>query len=439
MNCSDAREQLSALLDAGAPAGLQGELTDHVDGCVACRAELEALAAAGELVHRGLRVAEAAAPDGYFDNLWPQINKRLEEEPQGRDAMSMSMSESGKGGPDGPTNGAVDDKSGLHDIRDLARNTLERRAQTQPEEVDEQLMDTSSPVSLGQVVLPKRAREITSGGSAGRRSVLPLIIGGVLVASLGAAAAVVVLKTMESKSDQETPGMIAATNAGGVTVSDPGADVIGGGGPAAEAKPEVNAIAADEVTADDDDGDSVTAAPDKTAGSKADKGPARTAKKPRDRKGRQLAARKGAGDKKPAVKKPAARKAAAKAGGGGKKDEIDNLLDVAAFGGSRTDDSDSGGGGGGPDLPKKLSRSQVTTTLRKLNSRVQRCYHRLKQKGTVQIKLKINSTGHVGSAKATGKFGGTPTGSCVSKVVRSAKFPRFSGPSMSLTYPFLLI
>ena len=51
----------------------------------------------------------------------------------------------------------------------------------------------------------------------------------------------------------------------------------------------------------------------------------------------------------------------------------------------------------------------------------------------------INPSGRVSSAQVTGKFAGTPTGTCVASAVKGASFPRFKGQAMSgIDYPFML-
>jgi len=76
--------------------------------------------------------------------------------------------------------------------------------------------------------------------------------------------------------------------------------------------------------------------------------------------------------------------------------------------------------------------------MRAVSPRVSACYERFKAPGTVKVKVSIANTGVVTKSRATGKFAATDTGACVAKAVSQASFPEFAGPSMSLTYPFLL-
>ena len=52
------------------------------------------------------------------------------------------------------------------------------------------------------------------------------------------------------------------------------------------------------------------------------------------------------------------------------------------------------------------------------------------------VNVVIGKTGKVTSATVSGKFAGTPTGSCVEKAVKSASFPPSDG--LQTPYPFQL-
>jgi hypothetical protein len=52
------------------------------------------------------------------------------------------------------------------------------------------------------------------------------------------------------------------------------------------------------------------------------------------------------------------------------------------------------------------------------------------------VNVVILKSGKVGSATVTGKFAGTPTGSCVEKAVKGAAFPPSDG--LTTPYPFNL-
>ena len=76
--------------------------------------------------------------------------------------------------------------------------------------------------------------------------------------------------------------------------------------------------------------------------------------------------------------------------------------------------------------------------MRSVKGRVQGCYDQYKVPGMVQVSVTIGSNGRVSNASVTGKFAGTPTGACVAGAVRGAKFDRFKGGALTITYPFVL-
>ena len=124
----------------------------------------------------------------------------------------------------------------------------------------------------------------------------------------------------------------------------------------------------------------------------------------------------------------------------GNDDEIDNIL------GSLDKKKDDGGGGGGSepkkDLPKKLGKSTVQSTIRKYNGRINACAKNDNSgglSGTVWVGFKVASSGRVQSASVkSAKFKGTDVGNCVTKVVRGMKFPA-AQESLSISkYPFIL-
>jgi hypothetical protein len=59
------------------------------------------------------------------------------------------------------------------------------------------------------------------------------------------------------------------------------------------------------------------------------------------------------------------------------------------------------------------------------------------QSGIATAKIAVSgSTGRVTSVDVSGQFAGTPVAACVSREVGKAKFPKFSQPSFSVTFPF---
>ena len=70
------------------------------------------------------------------------------------------------------------------------------------------------------------------------------------------------------------------------------------------------------------------------------------------------------------------------------------------------------------------------------NRRSRNCYALYKHAGLAMVNVIIAKSGKVASAVVTGKFAGTPTGSCVESAVKSASFPPSDG--LTTPYPFTL-
>ena len=92
-----------------------------------------------------------------------------------------------------------------------------------------------------------------------------------------------------------------------------------------------------------------------------------------------------------------------------------------------------------PAAPKGLTRGQVSRGMRMANRGVSGCRKRFQQVGVVTVRATIGNTGRVTRATTAGSFAGTPVGQCVLAMVRgSCRFPVFSGPPVTVKYPFVL-
>ncbi len=91
-------------------------------------------------------------------------------------------------------------------------------------------------------------------------------------------------------------------------------------------------------------------------------------------------------------------------------------------------------------LPERLTRSQVSAGMKRASGAVARCRTVHDRVGLVTISVTISgATGRIGKGSALGPLGSSPVGACVLKAVkRSATFPQFSGPAMTIKYPFIL-
>ncbi len=88
----------------------------------------------------------------------------------------------------------------------------------------------------------------------------------------------------------------------------------------------------------------------------------------------------------------------------------------------------------GPKLPSKPSRDDVLRTLRKVQPAVQECAKG--QSGVAMADIVVASSGRVKNVRVT-RVKGAVAG-CVARAVRKARFPKFSSPEFSVSFPFRL-
>jgi predicted Zn finger-like uncharacterized protein len=98
--------------------------------------------------------------------------------------------------------------------------------------------------------------------------------------------------------------------------------------------------------------------------------------------------------------------------------------------------------GGGEEAPKPavklvtLTQRDIVTAMKGVQPKVQACANQFKVPGTAMATISVASGGKVSLAKVTGKFAGTPTGSCVEAAAKSARFPACQ--PMNFPWPFTL-
>lgn len=97
-----------------------------------------------------------------------------------------------------------------------------------------------------------------------------------------------------------------------------------------------------------------------------------------------------------------------------------------------------GGGGGGadPGLPNQPSRSQVRRAMGSVSGQVMACRALVDSTTRVNATVVVSNSGAVQSASVSG--GSPQLQQCVQRAVRRARFPRFSEPTFTVTYPFVL-
>ena len=102
------------------------------------------------------------------------------------------------------------------------------------------------------------------------------------------------------------------------------------------------------------------------------------------------------------------------------------------------------GGGGEEPKPKKptaaalpaLSQTDIVSAMKAVQPRVKECYNQYKVPGIANVSISVSKGGRIASASVTGKFAGTPSGTCVEAAAKTAKFPPCE--AMSFPWPFQL-
>ena len=125
-----------------------------------------------------------------------------------------------------------------------------------------------------------------------------------------------------------------------------------------------------------------------------------------------------------------------------KKSEAASLLSSLKKGGkgsssaSATPDTKS-------NLPARLGRSDILSTVRKNQSGINQCKAKLNpgdSRVRVSVRLKIEKSGDVSNVECLDPAGykGSPLEGCMKSRVKRFKFPAFSGSPMSIKLPFIL-
>ena len=321
------------------------------------------------------------------------------------------------------------DGSGLIDIRAMAGGNIGGSAG------DDELGDLgtyAAPVSAAPVLLP-------SVDDDRPKWLMPLIIG--MAATLFLMIGVVLFLLMRKP---DAP-VVAANTAAPATTAPAGA--AKGPTPAAaavekKAEPAAEKKADPAAAATPAADEEQKAAPAKTAA----KAPASKASATKRKKTStpKAAARKSD----PILSEPAPRKKTTKQKSG-KRDELDDLIDGAMSGKKKKKRAASKPTttrkaaaakpvASNSNLPETLSRNDIQGGMRGIKGKVQGCYDRFKVPGLASVQITIGRAGKVTATKVKGVFASTPTGACVQKAAKGARFPKFKGTPITITYPFIL-
>jgi hypothetical protein len=87
-------------------------------------------------------------------------------------------------------------------------------------------------------------------------------------------------------------------------------------------------------------------------------------------------------------------------------------------------------------LPLTPTREQVVAGFEAIQPELVQCA--AGKHGVAQISATIAGSGRISYALVGGKFQGTVEGSCMARVVRGARFPQFSQPTLKVSYPVSL-
>lgn len=133
---------------------------------------------------------------------------------------------------------------------------------------------------------------------------------------------------------------------------------------------------------------------------------------------------------------PSPKPAAKKDDGGGV--DVDCILDPSKCGGSKKSSSKKPAASSDPNLPDKLSSSDIKAGIAPVKNAAKACgsKHGAKPGESVRVRISISgSSGTVSSATAQGEHKGTPLGNCVAAALKQAKFKKFKSSSMGAIYP----
>lgn len=343
-----------------------------------------------------------------------------------------------------------DEDSGLHDIRSLARGTIQRVSKERPV-VDED--EISQIAKRPSAVLATPGHEVVTttpvatsasaaspGAPAKRRSPLPIVIVGALAAAGGAFAATKFLSKPAPAPAVAAPSELAPTPTEPVVTPQPVVTPGGATDPALVAGTEAATIppTVPPPTGTPAEGDKAEKAEkhktekkteDKSVAKDADK----TAPKDGEKAGEASTAAAGATPAVAAATPPAAE---AKKPAPGSLDELLN----EASGPAQAPTEAAPAAPEDDTLPEKISRDDVRTGMQGVKNQVQACYDQYKVSGTYMVKLTIDPSGAVKSADyvTDGDTAKLESGTCVVGAVKMATFKKWRGASLSLTYPFKL-
>jgi len=87
------------------------------------------------------------------------------------------------------------------------------------------------------------------------------------------------------------------------------------------------------------------------------------------------------------------------------------------------------------NLPEQLDQPDIIVGMKGVSGKVTGCNDTYRVAGAFKIKVTVGPDGNVTAATAQPPMAGTPTGSCVEKAVRAAKFKK-TKRAITFNYPY---
>jgi len=88
--------------------------------------------------------------------------------------------------------------------------------------------------------------------------------------------------------------------------------------------------------------------------------------------------------------------------------------------------------------PDRLNTSQIKTAMKDVSEQTQACFDAYGIQGMATFKMIIAGSGKLAKSEQSGDFEGTPTGICLDKAIKAAKFPKSKKKATPITYPIVL-
>ncbi|MBA2661246.1 MAG: zinc-ribbon domain-containing protein [Bradymonadaceae bacterium] len=319
----------------------------------------------------------------------------------------------GGGGSSSPGPGAPNDKSGLIDIQALASAHSSMKGMGKKNEFD------ATPDSFGPSTMSMPAlMPMPMGSHRSNKGLMIAVVVGVAFVLIAVVVGVVVVLKMEPKTQTIIESTVAEAAPVVAVEVDPKAAAE-----AAEAAKAALAVAdgvapVEEKEDPREDSKTVAAADRKTAA--ATKTTTTTTRS----------------DSAPTKTEPKTTTKTAKGGGG-----IDDIIGQIDKKGSTSEPTAKTAAAPAADLPPRLSRPMVQSTVRQYNAQIMRCHQTANSgnlSGTVNVRFTVEPNGSVSAADVlAGEFRGTDVGGCIEGAVKNMKFPATQS-DLTINYPFIV-